>query len=191
MRRYLPLIALIIIGLAIAGWQLSRGGKTPAPPPLPMAPTGKPAQPLQPPPAYLQAAAQFLTAWSKDDAAGSYGLLSAGMKKAATQAAWGDMLRGAVFTNPESVAHVGTVKAAYAIYRVQAQPRAQGEPALAGFALLLLNEGGAWRVGSVTEQEKMSQKYEGLRLSPSAKGGWTVTYADEKGEIMTVTLPAM
>ena len=188
MRRYLPLIVLIIIGLAIIGWQLSHRGKAP------VAPTTRPgelAKPLRPPPAYLDASLRFLNAWSKNDVAACYGLLSAGMKKAATQAAWGDMMKGAIFTNPQPVAHVGVAQAAYGIFRVQAQPRPQGESALSGYALLLVNEKGAWKVTSVAEQEKIADKYGDLRLSPGTKSGWVVTYQDEKGLIVTVTLPAL
>jgi hypothetical protein len=188
----MQLIILIAIGIAIIGWQLRPGpGRRATTPPLPLAPTGEPAKPLQPPPAYLDAALRFLNAWSKNDVAASYGLLSAGMKKAATQAAWAEMMPGAVFENPQPVAHVGVVNAAYVICRVQAQPRPRGEPALSGFALLMVKEKDDWKVGSVAEQEQIMQKYADLRLSPGTKSGWTVTYQDEKGLVVTLELPAL
>jgi hypothetical protein len=190
MRRYLPLIALIIIGLAILGWQLSRhGGKLPV-----GSQTGQataPAKPLQPLPPYVQAATDFLLAWSVGDAPKSYEFLSAGMKRAATPDAWAKMIAGSKFGAPQCVASVGNTRTAYVVFRVQAQPRPKGEQPFSGYALLMEKEGNAWHVGPLAEQEKINEKYTDLRLSPGKQGGWVVTYQTEKGQIATITLPEM
>lgn len=184
MRRYIPLIVLIVVAAAIVVWQAPRLHRM-APPPV------QPAGPLQPPAQSVQAATQFLSLWSQGDVAGVYQLLSAGMKKMVSQADFGQMMSGRKFTDPQPVANVETAQAAYVIYRVKAGAPAQGEKALAGYSLLLKKEQAQWRVAQIQEEEKLSAKYEELRLSPGKDGGWTVTYQNEKGQVSTLTLPGM
>lgn len=188
MRRYLPLVVLIIIGAAIVVWQVPRlkHQASPAPPPV-----AQKAEPLQPPAPSVQAATKFLTAWSQQDAAGVYSLLTTKMKKMVSQADYAKMIADRKFTDPEPVAHVETAQAAYVICSVKAQPSAKGEKSLAGYSLLLKKEDGQWHVAYPQEEEKLSEKYGDLRLSPGKSGGWTVTYQNEKGQATTLSLTEM
>jgi len=185
MRRYLPLIVLILIGAAIAGWQLAR---TKAPGATSLL---SPAKPLQPDPPYLVAANQFMQDWAAGKTADAYKLLSPAMQKMGSQADMTKMLGEIKFGEPQPVAKVGTAREAYVIYSLKAASPAAGERPLAGYSLLLVMVQGGWRVAFMSAEEKVAEKYEDLRLSPAKDGGYVVTYNNEKGQVATVTLPAM
>ncbi|MBU0608271.1 MAG: hypothetical protein KKI08_10300 [Armatimonadetes bacterium] len=184
MRRYIPLLILIVLGLAVGGWQLSRARRQPPPPPVK-------ATPLEPTAPSVQAALAFLGAWSAGKTGEVYGMLSAGMKKSVSQADFAAMIADRKFTDPGSVAHVETAQAAYVISRVKAHAPAKGDQGFAGYSLLLTREGQAWKVAQIQEEEKLFEKYADLRLSPGKDGGWVVTYQNEKGQVMTITLPGV
>ncbi|MCE5240291.1 hypothetical protein LLH23_17645 [bacterium] len=183
MRRYAPLLVLIVIGLALGVWQWRR------PRPAPRAAT--PATALQPTAPSVQAALAFLNAWAQGDAAGAYGMLSAGMRKVVSQSDFAGMMAQRKFTSPQSLVHAETVQAAYVICSIQAKPSGHGDKGCAGFSLLLKKEETAWKVAQIQEEEKLFEKYEDLRLSPGKTSGWVVTYQNEKGQVITITLPEL
>lgn len=186
MRRYLPLVLLIVIAAAVIIWQTPRLRQRPAPPAA-----ATKAGPLRPPAPSVEAATKFLTAWSQGDAAGVYGMLTAKMKKMVSQADYAKMIADRKFTDPQPVAHVETAQAAYVIMSAKAPAPPQGERPLAGYSLLLKKEEGQWRVSYPQEEEHLAGKYEDLRLSPGKSGGWTVTYQNEKGQVSTLSLTEM
>jgi hypothetical protein len=183
MRRYAPLLVLIIFGLALGGWRLWQSRRA--------APTSAPVAPLQPTAPSVQAAMEFLGAWAQGDSAGVYGRLSAGMKKLVSEADFAAMIAERKFSSPQTVAHVEVAQAAYVIAKVQGAPPAKGDKPLAGFSLLLTKEGDTYKIAQIQEEERLFQKYTDLRLAPGKTSGWTVTYQNEKGQIATITLPAL
>ncbi len=186
MRRYLPLLFLIILGIIVAGGRLAQLRQRSAVKPASVQP-----QPLQPPHPAVQTAQDFLSLWAQQQYARLYPMLSSEMKKAVSEKDFAQMAQERQFSHPEIVAHVAVAQAAFVIARVQASPPSAGEKPLSGYALLLKKEGESWRIAHIQEQEAVAQKYEDMRLSPRKEGGWTIKYQDEKGQIITIELQLM
>ena len=185
MRRYLPIIAVIlVIVIAVLAIQLGRKSAT--------APAGKAEvanspQPLAPQPAYLKVVDEFMADWAKDDAAACYALLTDNMKKLITQQEFSEQMLETNITNPRTVAHTQITDAAFVIEAVDA-PQPKGVSPINGYSMLLKKQGDEWRVALFVAEEKISKKYEDLKITPGKDKGYAVTYQDEQGQVATLNL---
>lgn len=184
MRRYLPIVvAVLVIALAVVWIKFGR----PAASPSPTAARPVAAKPLLPQPDYLKTVDQFMAEWAKGNGRGVYALLADSMKKVVTEADFAQQTAEVKLSNPRTIAHTGTVDTAYVIVRVEA-PQPQGATPINGYSLLLKKQGTEWRVGLVSTEEKVSDRYTDLKIAPGAEKGYVVTWQDEQGQIATVTL---
>ena len=184
MRRYLPVIVVVlVIAIAVVWMQFGRG---PAAPPQTAA-LPAPAKPLLPQPDYLKTVDQFMAEWAKGNGSGMYALLADSMKKVVTEADFAKQTAEVKLSNPRTVAHTGTVDTAYVIERVDA-PQPKDATPINGYSLLLKKQGADWRVALFVAEEKVADKYTDLKIAPGKDKGYVVTWQDEKGQIATVNL---
>lgn len=184
MRRYLPIIVVVLVIIIAVLW--IQFGRKSAAPPAGEGPA-KTAKPLGPQPAYLKVVDEFMGAWVKGDSATVYGLLSDRMKQLISQDDFAKQMAEVKLSNPRTVAHTGIVGAAYVIERVEA-PQPAGQTPVNGYSILLKEQNGQWRVALFVAEEKMAEKYTDLKLAPGKDKGYVVTYQDEKGQVATINL---
>jgi hypothetical protein len=183
MRRYLPVIVVILVA-AIAVLWIQFGRRSAAPP---AATPPQAVQPLAPQPVYLKVVDQFMTAWEKGDAAGVYSLLTDNMKKLISQQDFGQQMAETKLSNARTVAHTEIVNAAFVVEAVDA-PQPKGVTPVNGYSILLKKQNGQWKVALFVAEEKIAKKYEDLKITPGKDMGYVVTYQDEQGQIATLNL---
>lgn len=161
MRRYLPVALIVVFAAAALLWVAYGRRQPPSGGPRPEA-----ARPLKPQPEYLKVADEFMRAWAAGDARATYALLSSRMRELATEGSWAQLMAEVKLSSPQVVAHTGLADAAYVIYKVDA-PQPKGATPVNGYSLLLRQQGGQWRVALSMPDEKVSEKYEDLKLAPA------------------------
>jgi len=184
MRRYLPVVVVVLVIVIAVVW--IKFGRGPATPPQTSAQPA-PAQPLLPQPEYLKTVDQFMAEWAKANSSGMYALLADSMKKVVTEADFAKQAAEVKLSNPRLVAHTGILDTAYVIERVDA-PQPKDATPINGYSLLLKKQGTDWRVALFVAEEQVAGKYTDLKLVPGKDKGYVVTWQDEKGQIATVTL---
>lgn len=187
MRRYLPIIVVVLVVIIAVLW--IQFGRRPAGPAVVPGQAAK-AKPLAPQPDYLKVVDQFMGAWAKGDSAGVYAQLSDRMKQLIKEPDFAKQMAETKLSNPRTVAHTGIVDAAYVIERVDT-PQSKGQTPVNGFSILLKQQNGQWKVALFVTEEKVAEKYTDLKLAPGKDKGYVVTYQDEKGQIATVNLQAL
>lgn len=185
MRRYVPVIAVVLIAAIAVLWiSLGRRATTS---PAPSAEVTKGPQPLAPQPVYLKVVDQFMAAWEKGDTGGVYSLLTDNMKKLITQDDFGQQMAETKLSNARTVAHTEIVDAAFVVEAVDA-PQPKGVTPVNGYSILLKKHSGQWKVALFVAEEKIAKKYEDLKITPGKDKGYVVTYQDEQGQIATLNL---
>jgi len=176
MRRTTGLVLVLCLSLGAVG--CSRLGKRPAPTP--------PAEPLTPKAPYVAAAEQFFASLNGGDTAAAWGLLTKHFQGLLPQAQFAKDMAGVKVQSATPLAEAASGDAAYVLMSLQATV-AEGRPKIAGYTMLLLNQGGTWHIALLLEESRLPGKVDNLSLRPSGQN-YVVSFTDEKGHISTNTL---